>query len=356
MTDDNEWDSFVLKSNDGWLYQTSSAIKWQNNESKNRVNLSFIVRRLDRTPVAIVPLFLIIEPLEIQKYKVPNLLVSTINYFYYKKFRRYLIGKKYLKFDPESFSGPVFLNGISKKNKAKISKIIYERIDFFAKKYSASEFIARLCEASISFHPKNRPDINPLFFMGVGTQCYKAPRATAYIDLSQNNEDTWKQLDEDCRSSINKAKRMGITFIENDRKNIARYHLIHAISWNRTMGHHQPLTRFQAMIRHLDLNDSVHIFFAQKNGVDVSAVVLHTFKDTGFYMGGASTEEAYSLGANNLLLYESVLWCQLKGLSTFVVGIYDTNDGNGMKSFNVGKYKSQFSNIHRPTLESKKIY
>lgn len=111
------------------------------------------------------------------------------------------------------------------------------------------------------------------------------------------------------------------------------------------------------MFDELDMEDNVHAFFVQHGGVDAAAVLLHTYKDTAYYYGGASVESAQNLGVNNFALFNAMLWARANGARWFVVGIFDSHSfGSNAKEYSVGQYKAQFSKSYYPALEARKIY
>lgn len=350
------WDDLVKESDDAWLYQTSRSINWQTLSSKNIKNLSFGIFSESNYLVACVPLFLVFEPISIPKIKFLNVIVRTINYASRMTFGYPLLARRLLKFDTESFSGPVIVNAVGKRGRSHLLRLIFREIDKLAFGFKAKQFEARLCEPARFNHPEYRPTINPLFYYGV-TEPYGLPRGVVYTELNGTLSDIWKQLDEDCRSAVNKGKRSNLLFVENDNKNVERFHKIHAPSWDRTMGHHQPLSRFLNMRAHLDDGDNLYTFFAQKDGQDVATVMLHAYKDTIVYFGGASLDVAKKYSANNFLLYSTLVWAQGKGYKIFLVGLFEICEtSENSKSYSVGKYKTQFSKRYYPAFESKKIY
>jgi lipid II:glycine glycyltransferase (peptidoglycan interpeptide bridge formation enzyme) len=174
------------------------------------------------------------------------------------------------------------------------------------------------------------------------------------LDLSKSEQELRKDMDEDCRSEINKAERNAITFCP-DSDNIREYHYIHKVSWNRTFGSHLPLKHFEDMVSYLE-KDKVKLFFAQYKERNVSAILLHIYKDSAFYWGACSLEEGLKVRVNNYLLWSTILWAKSKGYKWFEIGLFQPYPGSNYKEYSVGQYKAQFSNNYYPALEGKKNY
>jgi hypothetical protein len=350
-----EWDDLVATSDDAWLYHTTRAIEWHCLPEAIS-NHSFGVFDQAGRLCAAMPLYLIST--DDQRFRVYNFCVRVANYVANRAFSKRPFSRRKVTFlasDPEVFAGPIFRNEFSTKSRARLLRSILGHIDSAAERFKADRLEIRLSEPAANLQPVARPPVNPMWLAGVGQPYTYPPRLTAFVDLSGSTDVIWKQLDEDCRAAINKARRSGIEFVASDRKNVERFHAIHAVSWDRTLGHHQPLDRFANMFKFLDAEDNVHCLFSVLGSRDLAAVLIHTHKGAAFYFSGGSHEDAKLTSANNFLLYQAMLWAKDRGCGTFVVGIFDAHCVD-KKSFTVGQYKAQFSSTHLPTFEAIKRY
>ncbi len=350
-----EWDGLAENSDEAWLYQTYAGIKLAESHV-GLVNLSFGVRRESGDLLAACPLFL-------DRYTptysnaVANFLVRVINFVALNLTNRRIFEFKQLVCDPEFYSGPFVSNEFGDKKRKMILKFVVLQIENEAKLNKVDAVRIRLAEPAPSYTPGKRPLINPLAFSGINLPLTTPQRFACFVELSAGNDFIWKQLDEDARAMVNKARRSMVRFDSMDTKNIARFHEIHKASWDRTMGRHHEIDRFQNMLKILDIdNDSVNVFFATKNGADLATAIIHTYKDCAYYFAGASFVESLELGTNVFLLYSCMEWAEQSGKKFFFVGLFDAYQGKNKKSFTVGQYKKQFSKNHVSAMEFQKFY
>lgn len=344
----SSWDRFVETSEDGWLYHTSKYIEWA--EAEGARSLTFCMLTDSDEMLAICPLYVQTQTRYSHR-AIYRFVQRTLTYF----MRR--IGLKgfwdLISLDT-GFSGPAFSSSLGTKGRKKAWRELYKHVDQTARLLKADEVKIRMVETSPQNCPELRQTHDPLWQIGLYEHLRDIPRLSAFVDLRSDLKDILSDMDEDCRSEINKASKEGCESVCDPEDRIARYHSIHRESWSRTNGSFLPIEHFRGMDDFL--GKSIHIFFARFEGKDIAAVMLHTFKKSAFYYGGCSLLQGQKVKANNFLLFASMRWAKENGYEWFGVGVFDSFPGLNMKEYKVGQYKAQFARACFPAFEGKKYY
>lgn len=343
------WDKFVENSNDGWLYHTT---QWIDYFSLSYENYSFGIKQGNKL-LAVCPLYLIKGFAPYSKNPIYKQFQRVFN-----KFCKFILDKHFFeeKILLSGYSGPAFSNDIGRKYLRSIKRKMMSYVDEIAKDMCVNCLELRFVDLSPSMLPPIRSYVNPFWDVGVCTQYCTPPRLFAYVDLSKDIEIIRKNIDEDCRCEINKAKALGVSFRVGTKDDVDKYHSIHSISWRRTAGFCLPVETYRGMYDSLCPNMNIKLLFAQSKDEDVATVMLHLYKEAVFYWGGASLEKALELRANNYLLFNAIKWSKENGYKWFGVGLFDVFPGKNLKEYNVGRYKAQFTKDYFTSYEAKKYY
>lgn len=341
-----QWDDFVLKSPEAWLYHSGNYIKWLLSNDKsarayalctNSGEISSIFTLSIVRDYALSP----IMPLRFAQRAV-NKICREIK----------IRSPGELRILTTGYSGFAFIAGVSKKNKKRYVKEILRAIDEIAERERCDELQVR--NTDIADANENGELLPVLWSAGLHEPFSIPPRLFARIDLEKPEKELWSGIDEDCRAEINKAKREGVAVECDPEDALERFYAIHSVSWARTYGYHHPKEYFIEMMK--NFGDAFHFFIAKYQGKDVAAVVLHCYKGAVMYYSGGSILEGQKVNANNFALYNAIMWAKAAGYSKFAVGIFDAFPGRSGKEYNVGQYKAQFVAQHIPAVELKKYY
>jgi hypothetical protein len=349
-SDKKEWNRLVDESPDGWLYQTPGYVDWAIFEGAE--SLSFAVHTDTDELVAVCPLYLMVRPVYTDN-RFARILQRVIRVLV-----RVISGRSVfeLRSLQTGYSGPALSATLGAKGRKSLLRKIMAHVDDLARANRIDVVEIRMTENCESLSPQRRPHANPLHTVGVYEQVSVPPRMVALLDLDRSEAELRSALDEDCRSAVNKARKMGLAFRSDSGEGLDLYHRIHTDSWNRTAGHAHAREHFEGMYRMLDGEKTIRLFFAERDGEAIAAVMHHVYKDSVFYYGGCSLEAAKTLKGNNFLLYESIMWAKAEGYKTFCVGLFDCCPGISHKEYGVGQYKAQFANEYYPAFEAKKLY
>jgi len=144
-------------------------------------------------------------------------------------------------------------------------------------------------------------------------------KSTHILDLTQGLERTWKGFRDGCRSAIKKAQRAGlkVSFCR-DPAHIDGYYQI-ADALFRAQGRRHPNSRefFHSLWQHFAPSGNVSLLLATLDGRLLGGVFLGHFRETVYYLDGASDPEGKRLQATNLLLWESIQWATERGYGAF---------------------------------------
>ncbi len=175
-----------------------------------------------------------------------------------------------------------------------------------------------------------------------------------YLDLRKSNEKLWSEMCRGHRSSVNKARRLGVKISVNDpdKLNLEIFQTL----YNETMDRHEADEIWQLTPEYFNNcvnclgKEHVKIINAEyEDRVIASYFIIHGYQ-TAYYHFGGSREEVFSLRANNLLLFEIALWAKSEGYRWFHLG------GGIKPDDGVYRFKSGFSATTVPLFSAKTIH
>jgi hypothetical protein len=145
-----------------------------------------------------------------------------------------------------------------------------------------------------------------------------------YMDLAAGQAGLWKEVRKGHKSSIQKAKKMGVR-VERMPPSGASFERLNRLYY-RTMDRNQAEDRWIFPEQyfgncHQFLGDSrVTLLFAcVENEIAAGAILIHDFATVYYHFSG-SDERYYEYSPNNLLVFEAALWGQSNGYRTFFLG------------------------------------
>jgi hypothetical protein len=350
--DKAKWDKLVNDSSYGWLYHTTAYVDWAV-EVEGNANASFAVVSDTDEILALCPLYF---GNNVFYYSYDNVLngillfaIKAINKLLFHKFFR-------VRSLGTGLSGPIWNSRNGLKGARKALKMVNSELDRIARREGADVLTVRHTECAPGYCPDIRPDYDMLTTIDSYQPLQVPGRLVNFIDLRMDVDAIWGGIDQECRALVNKGRKNDLTFETDRNLDYEQYYEIHKVSWTRSIGHHHPKEHFKGMVDALRPHGGVEFLFASKQGRPIGGVMLHVFKGRAIYYAGSSLDESLSLGANNFLLYNAILWAKEQGCEWFCVGVFESFPGKNRKEYSVGHYKSQFSNRWYPAFESKKVY
>jgi lipid II:glycine glycyltransferase (peptidoglycan interpeptide bridge formation enzyme) len=329
----HEWDAVVADSPDGWLYQTTAWMAFE--DYQGNPSHSFGLESARGELVAVFPLYLWTRT---AMRFIPIRILAT------------------------GLSGPAIRSTVTGGTRQKLWQRLFEVADGVARDLSADIFQARLTTTAPGYLPPARPEYNPLWNVGLsgGFRTGLAePRAqlTRLAQIDRSDEELLQELDKDCRAAVRQAQRSGVEIVAGGSlEDVEAYAALHEESWRRTNLVPHGRDHFAQMHSAIG-SDHFVTLFAVHGGRRVAGVLLHRFKDAGYYWGGCSIEEAKPLRANNILLYGAMRWLRDAGCRWFEIGWFPPHSSDSKdKDYQIGRFKQQFGRVTLVPFLGQKMY
>lgn len=157
---------------------------------------------------------------------------------------------------------------------------------------------------------------------------------TLWLDLGQNTETLWENMESSWRNKVRKAKKAGLA-LEWDEggKEIPALLRVYQ-SEKATKGYDGPSVRLlQSMTAVFREGKNVLAGAAKKEGRTVAAALVFCHGASATYQVGWSTGEGKNLAAQNLLLWDAVRVLKEKGIQYFDLGGANDETAQGVKKF-----------------------
>lgn len=293
--DKNIWDDFVANSNQGWFWHTSCFIDiWPYGE-----NCSFAIVDEDKNEL------LTVFPLKKNEHKTKNKKLLS------------LIKRKKTTYILDSLGGYAAKNDLGKKLQNKIIAKFNEQIDEIMQKDNISSLTATLPALAIDYFPENSICVNPMLFWGFENNVSQ----TWVIDLSQDEDEIFKNFSETTRRQINKIKKENykIRVAESTQKDLDIYYNMHCETYKRTGVPPHPKKYFEDIFFKIMPQGLNRILFLEKDNKVIAAQNTLFFKGSCVYWTGASIDEKDN-GANRYLFYLQMIFAKQNGFKYYEVG------------------------------------
>lgn len=167
----------------------------------------------------------------------------------------------------------------------------------------------------------------------------KESGAIVYIDLTASEDTLWKNFKKPNRNCITRARRENVEISRTKKKDdLEAFYDI----YNKNMDRRKAKKMYYFPMEFYDLlfdllKENVSLFVAKHGGEIISAALFIGEENFIHYYLSGTRPETRSLGSNNLLLYEAMLWAKGHGYKTL-------NLGGGYKAGdNLFRFKSTFS-------------
>ncbi|MHC4470419.1 MAG: lipid II:glycine glycyltransferase FemX [Planctomycetota bacterium] len=157
---------------------------------------------------------------------------------------------------------------------------------------------------------------------------------TYLIDLTQEEEQIWKNLKGACRTRVRKATKLGVEIrTEQDDSFIDEFWSMAREVFART-GIEPNFSRslLETVYRELSAAGRVHVSSAYLDGQRISVLVLPYNGHTMYYWAGATFDQYRSLPAGNLLHWEAICSAKRLGLEHYdFINVSDRGGGGQFK-------------------------
>jgi len=247
--------------------------------------------------------------------------------------------------------GPFYKNDLS--NLKEVERFIFDHVDNIAKSNQIKYTTIRYSMLS-DHYIKNYINVgseNPLLDFGYLYSLQSNPITIEnyklkIIDLRKPIDILYSEIHQKCRNSTNKSKKQNLEFhIGNSEEFIKIYSNIkgveNIINSNNTVHFHsyEVIKNFVKL-----LGDSIKITYITLNKEPIAASIYVCFKNKIFYWSNGSKKEYSNLYPNNFMMWKMIEWGHENNYEFFDIGNYYEHKLSNEKEYNVGKYKSQWSN------------
>lgn len=200
----------------------------------------------------------------------------------------------------------------------------------------------RIKDKLIDFAEKEKIDLIEIWsFEKLNLPDYiKKETHTIILNLNQNKEKLWNNLNKKTRNLIRKAQKNKVEIHIEDKPNIKRYYNIYEKLAKRakfTAIDHSSLKR---CTHELTKKNILKVFAAYFEKKIVSFAYVLCYKKCIYYWIGASNKKAHEVAASDLLQWEIITWAQKNNYHNYNMWGADINPSSN--SYSVYKFKIGF--------------
>jgi len=144
---------------------------------------------------------------------------------------------------------------------------------------------------------------------------------TFLLDLTQDKDYLWKNLEKRARNGIRKAKKSGVKIRElTSEEEIKEFHRLHVETYSRTNMPWRPFDYLKAIWKNLGEINAVKFFGAFKDDTLIAGVMLLTYGDMSLYGMGVSDHRYLKFQPNIYLQWHAILWSKMNGRRYYDLG------------------------------------
>lgn len=142
-------------------------------------------------------------------------------------------------------------------------------------------------------------------------------KKTLLLDLTKGPEELWKNFKAQTRNKVRQAERQGVEIYEAESLDswLEDYYVMHKAVYSRQkMKPPAKPAFYQALWDHLYGKEQLKVILAKHEGKTIAGGIFPIYKDTLYFLDGASFREYQKLRANNLIQWHIISWAASKGL------------------------------------------
>ena len=325
-----KWDEFCLKSDDAWFWQTTPWIEYTliYKPELNSISKSFLVYHNSKI-IAVCPMF-------IEEKRFKNEKINEISF-----------GGDY---------GPVpaLANDLTKKERKKCFKMIFEHIDSLAKQNDIKRALIRFCPLSKSYIGRN--NFNYLLKFGY----FDCTSNTQIIDLSKSLEELRRDISHGHGAAIDSANKK-LTVEIYDKNNITYeifgdYRELHHKAAGRVT---RPKKTFDIMFERIK-KDMAFLAGAKMNEKFVGFSYFNRYKNNVYYSSACNDPEFEKIRIGHLIQWNAIKWMKKRDIIYYEIGFQkffnELTEPSTDKEINISFYKRGFGGFTIPVFRGEKYY
>ena len=158
---------------------------------------------------------------------------------------------------------------------------------------------------------------------------------TFYIDLTKSEEELLKSFHSKTRYNIRVAQKNGVTVTEDNSEKAFEKYIELTRETVQRQGFYAHTERYHRLMwKHLGKAGIAHLLVARHKGKIITTWIVFVWKGFLYYPYGASTEKYKNVMANNLMMWEAILFGKKMELKTF--DLWGREEGKGFTRFKEG--------------------
>jgi lipid II:glycine glycyltransferase (peptidoglycan interpeptide bridge formation enzyme) len=192
------------------------------------------------------------------------------------------------------------------------------------------KFTKNMSYIDITFSPKM--DLNGKILRSSNYE----ERFTYILNLDQEIDDIWKNLNKKCRNMIRKAEKSNVKIIEGDKKEYLEeyYKMVEDTYKKSNMKPPISMKYYQMVFDVLYPKKQLKVLFAEYDGKLIAGAIFPYFEDRIYYWDGASYQEYNKVAPNNLIQWHLIEWA--------VKNEFKVYDMIGANIPSIAKFKASF--------------
>jgi len=310
----DRWDQFVEISDEAWLWHLTDY--WEPEDFRiQKIDLSFAILDNNGQTVMIMPLLL-------TQGRVARVIpVKTLT----------------------SLGGPAAVNGLSLKQKVKLSDFLCDYLNELAVKYGVMEITLSVPPMAPAYRGERCPRVNPLLPLG----CDNALTQTWVIDLRPSEAELRRAYAEGTREDLRKIQReIYQVRTASNEQDLKSYYELHCATFKRSGKPPHPFAYYEHIFTRFVVKGFCRIVFFIQNGEVLAAHNAVLYKNAALYWTAASKLEKPG-GANRLLMDEQIMHAKQHGIEWFEAGEAFPQLASG-KYKGISDYKKSFGSVLYP--------
>jgi len=168
---------------------------------------------------------------------------------------------------------------------------------------------------ALSFPPDRRSET----LLSEGSSNWE-PKKTFLLDVTLGAEQLWKNLKAETRNQVRQAERHGVEIYEPKALDdwLTDYYAMHetVYSRQRMKAPAKPVV-YRALWRSLHSEGQLKVILAKHKGKTIAGGIFPVYKDTIYFLDGASFREQQKLRGNNLIQWHIISWAASEGLRVY---------------------------------------
>jgi len=169
---------------------------------------------------------------------------------------------------------------------------------------------------------------------------------TFLLNLSAKEEELWNNLEKRTRNDINKAKRSELEIIHGRKQDIAEFYNIYLKTMKRLGSPPQSRKFFEKLFEKMP--DSIRIVLAKHDNKIIAGQIHYYDNEKVNYTYNCALAKYRKLRATDLMLWETILWAQKKGIKNFDFGRTRKNSGVYFSKKGWGGEEKEVSYYYKP--------